>query len=327
MKISNLAVCFYGQYRTGDICVPHLKTIISSIKVNNIDIFCSVKTATSYHTPDNANIHDYMKSAIELQQSETLRIQDFLSMQLNPVRINFINDPDQLSNDIGDGFTDRGDMFVSTGIIDTLLLKQQHEAKTGVFYDAVLLLRYDIVLRPLDYLDKLLDNIINNNNDATVWPNDPDSIIAPKMNNGKWDFDFALMPDTINDLLLLFTGAGADRVCYELLRIINSTTTIYRSHTVYRHRVANLLTLHVILTKLSGMISLPLIDMPGITVPFPQDGESSGNMYNFKDRFNTVPTEEARLVTARPHTAIAGLDPNRNADFDIIIKIWLNIPD
>jgi hypothetical protein len=177
----------------------------------------------------------------------------------------------------------------------------------------------------MDYLQKLFDNI-KYSDDAIVWPNDPDSIISPKMNNSKWDFDFALMPDIINDLLIVFTGAAADRTCYELIKLLDAITTIYHAHEIYHHRNVNLLTLHVILTKLSSMISLPLIDMPGIPIPLPQDGEDSGDIFKFADRFNTVPNEEARLVTARPHPALSGLDPNSNEDFDIIIKIWLNIP-
>jgi hypothetical protein len=74
------------------------------------------------------------------------------------------------------------------------------------------------------------------------------------------------------------------------------------------------------------MISLPLIDMPGIPIPFSQNDDNSVDMFKFANRFNTVPEEEARLVTARPHPALVGLDPNLDADFDIIIKIWLNIP-
>jgi hypothetical protein len=266
-----------------------------------------------------------MNAALELQQLQISNIRQFLVTQLNPVAINFLTDPETLSNDIGDGFTSRGDMFVGTGIIDTLLLKQQHELRTDTFYDAVLLLRYDIVLRPLDYLQKLFNNI-KYSNDAVVWPNDPDSIISPKMNNSKWDFDFALMPDIINDLLIVFTGAAADRICYELIKLLDSITTIYHTHEIYHYRNVNLLTLHVILTKLSSMISLPLIDMPGIPIPFSQNDDNSVDMFKFANRFNTVPEEEARLVTARPHPALVGLDPNLDADFDIIIKIWLNIP-
>lgn len=317
MKITNLAICFYGQYRTGDICVPHLKSIVDKIDVDNIDIFCSVKTSNSYHTGSVSDI-------TTLHGDDIDHIENFLKHQLKPIEINFISDPEYLGEDNGDNFVNSKYLLVNTSIIDVLLMKQQYEAEYNIFYDAVLLLRYDLVIRPADYIAKLIKQI-NESNDLQIWPNDPDSLIAPKLNSNLWAFAFTQMPDTINDLLLIFTGSGADRLCYELIELTNSIAPIYdpACNVEYR-RYTEFLNLHVILTKLSSYISLPYIDTPGIETPMPLDGEDSGLIYNFKNKINNTPEIEARLVTVRPDSRVLGLDPNIKEDFDVIIDIWLS---
>ena len=156
MRISNLAVCFYGQYRSGDVCVPHLKSIIDNIQVDNIDIFCSVKNSMSFHASQrllNLGIKTLDKNDVE-------HITQFLTAQLSPVCINFITESQQLINkdNTHREFNYHG-VLSPAGVIDTLLLKQRHEAVTGNFYDAVIMLRYDVMYRPLDYIPKLINKI------------------------------------------------------------------------------------------------------------------------------------------------------------------------
>ena len=322
MKISNLAICFYGQWRSGKICVPYLKSIIDNMWVDNIDVFCSVKDSLSFHATANMRKAD----THFLSDDEKSDIADFLLEVLSPASVNFISDPPGINMGIetadGTHFNHHG-VLTPSGVIDTLLLKQRHEARTGVFYDAVILMRYDVLYRPPGYLPKLLDKI-KAADDLAVWPNDPDSILAPASNHAFRGNDhgrYTMFPDMINDLFIMFTGTAADRMCYEMIEYMHAPTSLYGNDVVPKYvPYIDYMNFHVMFGRLAGQISLPMIRTPGISERISDDGV----MDDIEVRLNNDITTEIHMICARPNETVMQLDPSKLEDYWKIGEQWYN---
>lgn len=322
MKISNLAICFYGQYRSGDVCIPHLKSIIDKINVDNIDIFCSTKNSLSFHASRRL-----MDMGVELiGDDEKEHITRSLTNVLNPKSINFVTDPYELiTNDNNADQTEfnHHGVLSPAGVIDTLLLKQRYEAETGIFYDAVIMLRYDVIFRPLDYIPQLIQKI-QETDDLKVWPNDPDSIISPASNHAFVGNDpgrYTMFSDMINDLLIVFTGSGADRMCYEMIDYMHKNTSIYGNKNFPKYdSYRDYMNFHVLFARLGNPISLPIIRAPGISERWVEGGK----MNDLEERLINDIYEEIHMIVARPNEDIIGLDPNDNDDYIKIGSYWNN---
>jgi hypothetical protein len=312
----------YGQYRSGDVCVPHIKTITDLIDVDNIDFFCSVKTTTSFHTNDGSVTEDDLKKKDKLTIDEIQQIQNFLSHQLSPVSINFLDDNiSELDFSI---FNLRSDFLVFTGIIDSILLKQKHEAETSKKYDAVILLRYDFIINPIQYISKVI-NQIKRSSDLTIWGNDPDLFFAVITNDAlliNITDAYTLFNDSINDLLMLFTGTAADRLCYELIDNVHTLSPCYSgsidnlSHDNYK----NLYDCHVLLTHLSNKISLKVIDLPAISSI---NSEENGVIYPIAERINKELNTKPMLGLVRPSIYSKNIDPSTPLGFKQLMEQWI----
>jgi hypothetical protein len=321
MKISNLAICLYGQYRSGDVCVPHLKSIIDNIEVDNIDVFCSVKTSLSFHASQRL-----LNMGVQLLKNDDIEhITKYLTEHLSPSKINFIHESEALihKQNTDTEFNHHG-VLSPAGVVDSLLLKQQHEAETGNFYDAVILLRYDVMYRPLDYIPKLITQI-QLSDDLKIWPNDPDSLIAPGSNHAVMGNDpgrYTMFNNMINDLFMVFTGAGADRICYKLIEYLNELTSIYGNQTQPKYEAYyDYMNFHVIFGRLGSTISLHMIKTPGIS----ERWHTSGIMDSIETRLINDPHgNELHMIVARPNDEIRGLNPNINEEFVKIGSFWNN---
>lgn len=323
MKLENIAICLYGQYRTGDICVPHIKDMIDMIDGVNIDYFCSVKNSVSYHTPDGTV---NMSDSKTITEKEKRQIKKNLKNILSPKFINFIDDEKYYKKLAG---RTRNDFLIFSGIIDSLLLKQRHESKTGKFYDAVILLRYDFMMRPLDYISKLVREITQTN-DLKVFSNDPDKFFALQTND-PYLFGgchpYTLFPNSIGDLILLFTGSAADRICVELIDFVNSVTGFYLQKSDHKYdTIPDLYDCHTMLTYLSNRISVPISDMPLIE-KFPiEENEYSGKMHPLEEKANCDLTKMPILAVSRPSVKIDKCNPTVDKDFDYIMNLWVIDP-
>jgi hypothetical protein len=321
MKISNLAICMYGQYRSGDVIVPHIKSIIDQIEVDKVDIFCSVKNSLSFHASDRL-----LSKGIQLiQEEEKQRIFNFLTDQLSPASINFLEESETIINEKSNGveFNHHG-VLSPAGVIDALLLKQKHEAANDMYYDAVILLRYDVMFRPLDYIPKLIKKI-SETNDLKVWPNDPDSMIAPGQNHalaGNNHARYTLFNNMINDLFIMFTGSAADRMCYEMIDYMHTLTSIYNNTDEPKYEsYTNYMNFHILFGRLGSKISCHMIKTPGIS----QRWHTGGVMDNIEERLINDPDgPEIHMIVARPEPEIFGLDPNINEDYVKIGSFWNN---
>jgi hypothetical protein len=322
MNIVNLAICFYGQYRSGDVCLPHLKSIIDNINVENIDIFCSTKNSLSFHASRRL-----MEMGVEtINDDEVDHIRKTITDVLNPKSIHFVTDPFELitqnENKERTEFNHHG-VLSPAGVIDSLLLKQKYEAETGIFYDAVIMLRYDVIFRPMDYIPQLIEKI-KSSDDLKVWPNDPDSIISPASNHAYVGNDpgrYTMFCNMINDLLIVFTGAAADRICYEMIDYMHKKTSIYGNTSFPKYEAfRDFMNFHVLFGRLGSPISVPIIRTPGISERW-KDG---GTMNNIEERLINDIHDEIHMIVARPNKEIKELNPNDNDDFIKIGSYWNN---
>lgn len=326
MNIQNLAVCFYGQWRTGELCLPYLKEMVDKIEdVHTIDYFCSVKNCMSFHAGPGLK----SKGHNAMTQEEIEHVKHTIDDVINPKAINIMYDDPEIdfvtiSENTPSGKFNKHGALVWTGLVDSLLLKQQYEAKTGVYYDAVLMLRYDVLLRPMNFISQLIKRI-KETDDVAVWPNDPDSIIAPAQNHPAHHGatgHFTMFPRVINDLFLFSTGSAADRFVYETIEYMNSVSSVYGNNnpTIYEGYV-DLMTGHNFFERIGGKISVNIIRTPDMTKPF---WDESTELNSIDTRMESGFDNNLLMIVARPHEEVMKLDPKDNEDFWKINDYWSN---
>jgi hypothetical protein len=268
-----------------------------------------------------------MEMGVEtINDDEVDHIRKTITDVLNPKSIHFVTDPFELitqnENKERTEFNHHG-VLSPAGVIDSLLLKQKYEAETGIFYDAVIMLRYDVIFRPMDYIPQLIEKI-KSSDDLKVWPNDPDSIISPASNHAYVGNDpgrYTMFCNMINDLLIVFTGAAADRICYEMIDYMHKKTSIYGNTSFPKYEAfRDFMNFHVLFGRLGSPISVPIIRTPGISERW-KDG---GTMNNIEERLINDIHDEIHMIVARPNKEIKELNPNDNDDFIKIGSYWNN---
>ena len=137
-----IAVCLYGCYRTGDYVLPWLKKSLTSTTVQ-VDYFCSTRNFDEYRTV--AGVKEKLHRTDE-ELIEKLSI-------LNPISIDILDYDDVAKFDRA--------RATEKSMADSIMLKQLHEANTGIEYDIVLLARYDTLPEPMPNLANRLSKIAN----------------------------------------------------------------------------------------------------------------------------------------------------------------------
>jgi len=143
MKINKIAVCMYGQYRTG----LELSSTIANyfdIPKKEVDFFCSVKVYNKYFNSTTEQIinHAFDNSMVEAITNDVF-------VKYNPKLSNFIFIDSDSTNLLS------GQNGVYSAMIDVLQLKQEYECKNKFQYDLVIMFRYDTIIQPTDYFKKL----------------------------------------------------------------------------------------------------------------------------------------------------------------------------
>lgn len=140
--VKRIAVCLYGCYRTGDYVLPWLKRSLTSTTVQ-VDYFCSTRNFDEYRISrvDTKKIHHTNEELIEKMSI------------LNPISIDILDYDEIAKFDLAHA--------VEKSMADSIMLKQLHEANTGIEYDIVLLARYDTLPEPMPNLADQLSEIGN----------------------------------------------------------------------------------------------------------------------------------------------------------------------
>lgn len=142
----NIAICIWGQWRSGDICAPYIKNFFTAYDENiNVDFFTSVKDYNLYEnssTPSNFNIDG----------NELL---NKLESCYNPKKKKITKDIVHENNYYGVKYI---------GMADAIMLKKQYELENNIKYDLVFLARYDMLIWPTDYFRNLVRQIQKHHN-------------------------------------------------------------------------------------------------------------------------------------------------------------------
>lgn len=168
IKIKNIAVCMYGQYRTGDACLEYIKKFYTpgDLQDVNIDFFCSLKP---YETTYTRHAYNEKNNKVLLHQDQVsddgLKHQtEQIFKYYNPKKFKVFTKEyeDQLSNIEASIIHSK----VLSGWIEAIMLKSQYESENDMSYDLVIMQRYDAIIYP-DYAFRSILNKLQDCNVAT----------------------------------------------------------------------------------------------------------------------------------------------------------------
>ena len=155
-NIKKIAVCMYGQPRTALSCLANIQSFYNIPDIE-IDFFCSIK---SYNPNDNTR-----------SESEHAHTNVFKPEIENIVNRHYQSVDHSVLPLIIDKALPVYAFKAMSGIIDTLYLKQKHEAATNSYYDFVVLQRYDTLYRDTAGMANLI-SALNNENAKTQLKDD-----------------------------------------------------------------------------------------------------------------------------------------------------------
>ena len=158
VNIKNIAICMYGQYRTGDSCLEYIKKFYNNEEVK-VDYFCSLKPYETTYTREkyNEKVNKNLKDKEILNNDEVEYQQSQIFKYYNPKKFKIYTTEyeDQLK-DIDASIIHSK---VLAGWVDSIMLKQKHEAENNITYDLVIMQRYDVIIWPSVAFNNLLNAI------------------------------------------------------------------------------------------------------------------------------------------------------------------------
>ena len=209
-----IAICLYGQYRTGDYLLPYFKALSEQTNCV-VDFFCSTKEQNYYRFSKSAEVHKRNLNNIQYVDKEILK-EKIISSGINVKSINVVSD--NADEKFREARIERNGLFYT--MADSLNLKTLYEAEHGFVYDIVLLTRYDAFIGPVDMLEYL-----------RTWYNNSTTDTFEK------DFNYALMNNWLiahpmfsalttttglQDILTIGSSVSMDMISTELSMIMQS---------------------------------------------------------------------------------------------------------
>jgi hypothetical protein len=195
-KNKKIAVCFYGQVRTGDYCKSFISEFLK-IDQTEIDIFCSTKNYDIFLRTNGNTKHDVDESDIA-----------DLFNYYNPKLQNIISYDDESPFVTSTDVTKDTSLFFSS-FVDSIMLKQQYEIMHNFVYDYVIMLRYDTIYEDINYLKKffiMLDFYIQQNITSSSFV-----FVNPFTYKG------ITTSDWINDVIIVGTNEAINLICAQLI--------------------------------------------------------------------------------------------------------------
>ena len=246
MIINNIAVCFYGQFRSGKLVVPYLKTLIDKILEHdnniNIDYFCSVKDSNSYFTEnkwaeENRHYHKFLTH--RNSDDYIADVSNFLKEVLDPKTLTVVED----KHTVHYGNMDRA----VTGLADVLTQKIIYEHRNQITYDLIFLIRYDNALRPHEIFKHLVQCLTNSVDKQWIWDNVPNvAIMSTQLHAGECGF-WLTRGQILDDMFMAFTSSAADQLCWQMIEHVDERTSHYGRQTKpkYDNHLTHHCTLHI----------------------------------------------------------------------------------
>lgn len=294
MHIKRIALCFYGQWRTGTHCINTYRKLLNCVKDQvEINVFFSLKS----NTDEQEEIAELIHSTFD----------DIVSS----VTIHFLNDPVDIDNRL-----DTDAIKTIYGIIDTIIMKQHYESTHDTYHDAVFLLRPDVVLNP-EKLFKYAIDLLTSSDDIRIWGNSPDSLICTMYNQSLNEDTFeplSIISNQITDQFIIYTGTAIDRFCYESMLILKTHSEFFKISPIH---MGEILSLHTIHTKIAKRLSITILQLPkllddGFEPLLHMDSVGNGGIYDI------------HRLTVRP-LPIMNYDFSKTSDINSYIETCYNL--
>jgi hypothetical protein len=142
-----IAVCMYGQYRTGDYLEPYFVEFFKNKYNVQVDFFCSSKETRSYLNSPRETKNDTSDLTQEWNKEDlTKKLQN---SKLQPKAVNVVSNEEE--TDLFHGW-----MKLFNGIADSIRLKVAHELRNNITYDLVFVCRYDVITGPMHLVDRII---------------------------------------------------------------------------------------------------------------------------------------------------------------------------
>ena len=223
--VKRIAVCLYGCYRTGDYVLPWLKKSLTHPDVH-VDYFCSARNYDEYRTVSRQKPEKIYRSDDQLIEKLSI---------LNPTSVE-IQDYEITRKYNGAAATEKS-------MADAIMLKQIHEATTGIEYDIVLLARYDTLAAPMASLAKHIATI---GSLLTYGPNGRNPLHGKDLicnARGAWigtcrqqhGLVHSPWADSVHDYFVVGSSVAMDIIAIEFLKQINPNAENYKSGIALRH--------------------------------------------------------------------------------------------
>tara|TARA_R110000782_G_scaffold88266_1_gene170448 strand:- start:2517 stop:3542 length:1026 start_codon:yes stop_codon:yes gene_type:complete len=221
-KVNKIAVCFYGQYRTGTYCLPIIEKFLSQIDAD-VDVFCSLKNYTTYATrhsyTKNNGIDGHPSNWNDIELVDINYQTDQIEKYLKPKIFKLCTADDEEII-----YRCPVDPTAMSGWADSIMLKQQYEADNDIQYDLVFMMRYDVLIFPLDF-GKLLIEALHNTNLATPIPGimqttETNFILANTIDTKITWFNtnsIASYHEVLQDLFVIGSGNSMDIIAYQTM--------------------------------------------------------------------------------------------------------------
>ena len=177
MKQINIAVCLFGQIRTGLYCAPAVKAAYDYVdgKTINININgkvqpCIVNVDYFFWTKETNTVGQFIGKTYQ-EQTGVINTDELnqLTAIYNPKLsgMTLVEDEPQHKNNNSLIQWNFGKPLL-LGLVSVVNLKQQHELETGIRYDLCICQRFDIVTIPFTPIEKIIKEygIIN---EVTYW--------------------------------------------------------------------------------------------------------------------------------------------------------------
>jgi hypothetical protein len=210
MKIDKIAVCMYGQYRSGLV----LSSVISDyfkISDKQVDFFCSVKLYDKfYNTSEQREVELYT-----YDDDRTEKIITDIKEKYKPKMLNTITAENDLADNLSMNDTHFG---LRHGMIDAINLKQLYEIEHNFQYDLVIFFRYDTILWPNNYFNNFI-KLLEEDRDL-LGQQITDSIYCDYHNMAFVDYTHVTnlkYSPQINDMVFAMTSEATDLLFSQLL--------------------------------------------------------------------------------------------------------------
>ena len=158
-KISNIAVCMFGSYRTGNYCIPNIADFFKNDKGVNIDYFCAFKDYDSFYTSNPVTDDEYKFKKLD---TDDIIINLKKHFNLKDFKITtFEQDTARRGSE-----WPFSTAYLFSSYYDSIMMKSKYEAEKDFVYDLVFLMRYDLLISRWQR-DTFINNLIDVHNKFT----------------------------------------------------------------------------------------------------------------------------------------------------------------